>query len=460
MTSKDSATNLWIMLTIVAACFGLAVGQLDGTIVNVALPELSVALHGTVTDLQWVVDAYTLMLAALMLSAGMVSDRFGARRAYLIGLVGFALTSTACGVARTAGELIVARAVQGAAAALLVPPGLALLNNACAHDQRLRARAVAWWSQAGAACIALGPVVGGVILHWQSWRSIFFVNLPLCAGGILLTLRLKEIPRVERGRMDVAGQLLTILTLVALTGAVIELPRLGLDHPVVWGGFVTAVIAGAVLLAVESRAENPVVPLAFFRQPSYVTAVGFGALLNLTYFGMLFVLSLYLQRVRGYTPAEAGSAYLPLTATFIVSHAVSGRMTARVGSRLPMVLGAAIAAIGFFSLIQLDADSPYSHMVIPFLIIPGGLGLASPAMITSVLAGADKARAGTATAVLNTARQLGGATGVAIFGALVVGGKDRIVPGLHTAIVVATVLLVVAMLAAWRGIPHKQGSSR
>jgi DHA2 family methylenomycin A resistance protein-like MFS transporter len=455
--TKPGATNVLIVLTIAAACFGLAVSQLDGTIVNVALPELARALHGTVTDLQWVVDAYTLMLAALLLSAGMVSDRFGARRAYLIGLAGFALTSAACGLAQTPVELIVARAAQGVTGALLVPPGLALLNNACAHDPKLRARAVAWWSQAGAACIALGPVVGGVVLHWMSWRAIFFVNLPLCAGGILVTLRLAEIPRVERGPMDIAGQLLAILAMIAMTGAVIELPRLGFGNAVVWGGFVTAAAAGVALIVVESRATNPVVPLAFFRQRSYVTAVGFGAMLNLTYFGMLFVLSLYLQRVLGYSPAEAGSAYLPLTATFIVSHAVSGRMTARIGPRLPMVLGAVIAAIGFLSLIQLDASSPYSHMVVPFLIIPGGLGLASPAMITSVLAGVDKARAGTAAAVLNTSRQIGGAAGVAIFGALVVGGTERIVPGLHTAIVVATVLLVLAAAAAWRGIPHKQG---
>jgi DHA2 family methylenomycin A resistance protein-like MFS transporter len=233
---------------------------------------------------------------------------------------------------------------------------------------------------------------------------------------------------------------------------VIELPRLGLGHPMVWGGLVVAVTGGLALIVVEARAENPIVPLMFFRRPSYVTAVGFGALLNLTYFGMLFVLSLYLQRVRGYSPAEAGSAYLPLTGTFIASHAVSGRMTAKLGPRLPMVLGAAIAAIGFLLLIQLDADTPYARMVIPFLIIPGGLGLASPAMITSVLAGVDKARAGTAAAVLNTARQIGGATGVAIFGALVVGGKDQIVPGLHTAVLVATVLLVIAMGSAWRGI--------
>ena len=457
MTSQDRTTKLWIGLTIVAACFGLAVGQLDGTIVNVALPELARALHGSVTDLQWVVDAYTLMLAALLLSAGMVSDRFGARRAYLIGLTGFALTSAACGLAQTPGELIVARAAQGAAAALLVPPGLALLNSACSHDQQLRARAVAWWSQAGAACIALGPVVGGAALHWLTWRSIFFVNLPLCAGGIALTLRLKEIARIEGGALDVAGQLLAIVALLTVTGAVIELPRLGLSHPAVWGGFATAAVAGSALVIVESRAANPIVPLAFFRQRSYVTAVGFGAVLNLTYFGMLFVLSLYLQRVRGYTPAEAGSAYLPLTATFIVSHAVSGRLTARRGPRLPMVLGAAIAALGFLALIQLDADSPYSHMVVPFLIIPGGLGLASPAMITSVLAGVDKARAGTAAAVLNTARQIGGAAGVAIFGALVVGGRDRIVPGLHVAVIVASSLLVVALIAAWRGIQPKQG---
>jgi DHA2 family methylenomycin A resistance protein-like MFS transporter len=447
-----SAKQTSIAWTIAAASFGFAVVQLDVTIVNVALPRLSVDLAASVPGLQWVVDAYSLVFAVLLLSAGVMGDRLGARRAYLIGLAGFALASAACGAAQTAGELIAARAVQGIGAALLVPPSLALINHACAHDAKLRAKAIGFWTAAAGVSIAAGPIVGGLLLGWLGWRSIFFVNLPLCALGMAITLRVAETPRKPQQHLDLRGQLLAIATLTCLTAAVIEIGPRGLGDPLVLGGLALAVIGALLFIRVESRAAQPMLPLRFFRLPNFSPAVMFGISVNLTYYGLIFILSLYLQHVCRYTATQAGLAFLPLTATFAVANLISGWMAGHYGSRSPMLLGAMIGATGFALLTRLDASSSYIAMLAPFVLIPSGMGLGVPAMTTAILASVEKTFSGTASAVLNAARQSGGAIGVAAFGALVTGGDGRIVPGMHTAAWLSSALLASAAVVVWFGI--------
>lgn len=445
--------------TIVAASFGFAVVQLDVTIVNVALPRLSLDLGASVPGLQWVVDAYTLVFAVLLLSAGVLGDRLGAKRAYLFGLAGFALASAACGAAQTATQLIAARAVQGIGAALLVPPSLALLNHACAHDAKLRARAIGIWTATAGVSIAAGPIIGGLLLSTLGWRSIFFVNLPLCLLGMAMTARVAETPRKPQQHLDLVGQFFAIATLACLTAAVIEIGPLGLLHPLVLAGLACAVVCTLLFVRVEQRAAQPMLPLSFFRRPNFSPAVAFGIAVNLTYYGLIFILSLYLQHVRGYTAAQAGLAFLPLTATFVVANLCSGWMAGHYGSRPPMLLGALIGACGFALLSRLDAHSGYPAMLAPFLLIPGGMGLAVPAMTTAILASVEKAWSGTASAVLNAARQAGGAIGVAAFGALVAGGDERIVPGMHVAAMISTALLAAAAVAAWYGIRRHQSDT-
>ncbi len=444
-----------IAWTIAAASFGFVVVQLDVTIVNVALPRIAGDLHASVQGLQWVVDAYTLAFAVLLLSAGVLGDRLGAKRAYLIGFVLFALASAACGAAQDATQLVIARAVQGIGAALLVPPSLALLNHACEHDRQLRARAIGLWTAAGGVSIAAGPIVGGLMLGPLGWRSIFFVNLPICLIGFLMTLRLEETGRKEGRHMDLRGQVLAILALVGLTAAVIEIGPLGPDHPLVIVGFALALVAGFAFVIVEGRAKHPMLPLRFFRLPNFSPAVLFGIGVNLTYYGAIFVLSLYLQHIRGYSALTAGLAFLPLTATFIVANLISGWMTGRFGFRAPMSVGALIGACGFALLARLDANSAYLAMLPAFVLIPGGMGLAVPAMTTAILSSVEKSWSGTASAVLNAARQAAGAIGVAAFGALVGGGLPRIVPGMHVAALVSSAILVGAMLLAAFGI-HRE----
>jgi MFS transporter, DHA2 family, methylenomycin A resistance protein len=438
---------------IIAACsFAFAVIQLDVTIVNVALPRISADFGATVADLQWVIDAYTLGFAALLLSAGVVVDRLGAKRVFATGFVGFAAASLACGLAPSPGFLNATRAIQGIGAALLVPSSLAILNSACAHDARLRARAIAIWTAAGGVSIAAGPVVGGLLVSGLGWRSIFLVNLPICAFGLALTLRcVPPTPqdKEQQRSFDLPGQALAIVALTAFIGAIIEVRPLGITHPIVAAGSLLALAAGAAFIAVEARTASPMLPLHFFRLPGFTPAIAFGVLANCTYYGIIFVLSLYLQKALGYSTVQAGLAFLPLTGTFIVSNMASGWMAGRIGSRPPMILGGLIATVGYVMLNRLGGRSTFLEMLPGFILIPAGMGLAVPAMTTAILSSVDRARSGTASAVLNAARQVGGAIGVAVFGALVSGvTAERIISGLNIAAFSSAALLVIATIFA------------
>ncbi len=442
---------------------GFIVTQLDVTIVNIALARLAADLNASVARLQWIVDAYTLAFAVLMLSSGVLGDRYGARRMYAAGLVVFALASLACGLANAPAALIAARAVQGAGAALMLPNSLALLNEACRHDRALRARAVGFWTAAGAISIAAGPVAGGLLIAAFGWRSIFLVNLPLCVAGLAATLA--WVPASHRAppgnhagapqrpavrSLDVRGQLLAIVALTAFTGAVIEWRPLGFAHPAVIGGFALALVALCMFIRLEARIADPMLPLAMLRHPTFSAAVLFGVCVNLTYYGTVFVLALYLQHARGESPLQAGLAFMPLTGGFLLSNLASGHAVARYGARLPMMVGALVAASGYALLSVIDAATPLAAVLAPCLLIPLGMGLAVPAMTTAVLASVEPARAGTASALLNTARQAGGAVGVAAFGALSgTGAAAQVVAGLHADTAISTALLLAAAGFAW-----------
>ncbi|WP_394830230.1 MFS transporter [Pendulispora rubella] len=443
-----------LLWTVTATSFSFVVAQLDVTIVNVALPSIASDLGAGVSALQWVVDGYTLAFAVLLLSAGVLGDRYGSKRAYQSGFLLFGAASAACGLAPGPASLVVARAVQGAGAALLVPNSLALLNHATGHAPDVRARAVGQWTAAGAISIAAGPVLGSLLLTAFGWRSIFLVNLPLCAIGMwLAAAHVPPAPKSTGARdLDVAGQIFAVLALTGMTGAVIEWRPLGASHPVVAGGLLLAIAAGAAFVWTESRARAPMLPLRFFRKPNFSPAVAFGVLVNFTYYGMIFVLSLYLQQALGYSAFRAGLAYLPLTGSFFVSNLLSGRVAARVGSRLPMTIGAFVAALGYALLVRLDAASSYGAMLPAFLLIPAGMGFAVPAMTTATLASVDREWSGTASAVLNAARQAGAAIGVALFGALATGGPEHIVSGVGRAALISTAMLLLGSALAWTSI--------
>lgn len=432
-----------------AASFGFFVTQLDVTIVNVALDAIGSAFDAPTAQLQWVVDAYILALAAMLLSAGAIADRVGPRRAFVAGLILFGLASAACGLATTPLMLILARVAQGAAGALLIPPSLALIAHAAHGDDRKRASAVGWWTAAGGVSIAAGPVLGGLLVQALDWRWVFFVNLPVCAAGAVLTLMVApEAPRKPRVPFDIAGQALAVAAVVLLIGGLIEGGHRG------WAGWPLLALAAGVVLAAafaafERRASHPAMPLAVFRRGPAWTAVVVGSALNFTYYGLIFVLGLYMLQGLGWSPARAGLAFLPLTATFIVSNLVSGSLVARFGARAVTTGGVLIAAAGYALTARLGATSDLWDMVPGFALIPGGMGLAIPALTSGLLASVDRHDAGAASGALNACRQVGGAAGVALFGALV-GGQPA--AGLRTACLIAVLLLLVAAgLSARRG---------
>jgi DHA2 family methylenomycin A resistance protein-like MFS transporter len=457
LSSSETRLSARQMLVVTATSVGFVVSQLDVSIVNVALASIGHDLRASVASLQWTVDSYALAFAALMLSAGSLGDRFGARRMFLGGLALFALASLACAFSRDAAQLIAARALQGVGAAAMLPNSLALLNATCGHDRRLRARAVGLWTAAGAVSIAAGPIVGGVLIAAFGWRSIFWVNLPICAAGIVATLAWIKTARTEdvaqaRG-IDLPGQALAIVALASLVGAVIELRPLGPAHPLVIGAFVLALAAGGAFVAIERGSRAPMLPLSLFAERTFSAAVAFGIGVNLTYYGIVFLLSLYLQRVLGHTPLQTGLAFLPLTGGFLISNLASGPVVARFGSRGPMIFGALLDAAGFAALAFVDTTTPTAALLVPFLLIPSGMGLAVPAMTTALLGTVGQARAGTASAVLNTARQAAGAIGVAAFGALAAHGDgaasaEHIVAAVRWSAGISVALLLCAALIA------------
>jgi DHA2 family methylenomycin A resistance protein-like MFS transporter len=441
------AMNAFRAFPVAVTSLGFAVVQLDVTIVNVALPRIGTELGAPLAWLQWVVDAYTLSFAALLLTAGALADRLVSRACYAAGLATFALASCACGLSRNIAWLVAARVLQGVGAALLVPSSLALLNAAHGSDVAARARAVGFWTAAGGVSIAAGPIVGGALLEVFGWQSIFFVNAPICAVAGLLALRgLADSPRQRSSHaLDVPGQVAIVVALTALVGTIIEAPALAPAHPGwIVGGFMIALVGAGVFCRVEARAASPMLPLAFFARSAFSRAILFGIVANLTYYGIVFVLSLYLQQARSYSTIDAGLAYLPLTATFIVSNVASGAITARRGTRLPMVAGAIIGAVGFALLVPLDATSPFIEMLPGFALIPFGMGLAVPAMTTSMLGSVEPRFAGTAAGALNASRQAGGALGVALFGALA--ASVPIVTALQRAASISAGLMIAAAL--------------
>ena len=430
-----------------AASFGFFVTQLDVTIVNVALDAIGHALGASTAQLQWVVDAYVLALAAMLLSAGAIGDRVGPRRAVVAGLVRFGLPSAACGFANAPLARIAARAAQGAAGALLIPPSLALIAHAADGDSRRRAAAVGWWTAAGGVSIAAGPVLGGLLVAAVGWRWVFLVNLPICVLGAVLTLAVAPpTPAKPRTPLDLPGQALAVGAVLLLVGGLIEGGHRG------WTGApLAALIAGLALaggfVLFERRTPHPAMPLNVFRKRPAWTALVVGPALNFTYYGLIFVLSLYMPRALHWSPSQAGVAFLPLTATFIVSNLLSGGLVARFGPRTVTAGGALIAACGYALTARLDAGSGLAEMLPGFALIPGGMGLAIPALTSGLLASVDRHDAGAASGALNACRQVGGAAGVAIFGALA--GADA-VAGLRLSGISAAALLVGTALIVLR----------
>jgi DHA2 family methylenomycin A resistance protein-like MFS transporter len=429
---------------LVVPVVGMFVVTLDALVVNVALPTIGSDLGGGISGLQWVVDGYTLMFAALLLSAGALSDRIGARRAFGAGVALFVFASAACGLAPAMGVLIGARVAQGAGAALIMPTSLALIRESFANAHQ-RARAIALWSFGGAVASAAGPVVGGS-LTLLSWRGIFFINLPVGVVALYLLARVARSPR-RRAPFDWVGQVTAILGMGGLTYGLIEGGADGFTAPRVVAALTVALLALLAFFVTQIRAAHPMVPLGLFRSRPVAVSVAGGFTFTVGFYGLVFLLSLYLQQLRGLSPLQTGLAFVPMTGLTGVVTLLAPRVAARFGSRIPMALGQSLIAAGLLGLCAAVAGAPIWLLAALSVLIGLGSSLGVPTLTALLLGSVPAQRAGIASGVLNTCRQLGGALAVAVFGALVA-RPERFVQGMQVSLVIAAVLLLATAIAS------------
>lgn len=439
--------------TLLAAALGFVVVLLDVSVVNVALDALRRQFATDVAGLQWVVNAYTLVFAALLLSSGALGDRFGARRIFLLGFAVFTLASAACGLAGSLPLLVAARLLQGLGAALLVPNSLSMLQQAF-PDREQRSRAVGWWGACGGIALAAGPVLGGLLVTHLGWRSIFLLNLPIGLIGIRLTLRhVAAHGGSHRRGLDWSGQAAAILALAATTVALTEAGTLGWAHGLVRGSLLVAIVATLGFVRIEARSAAPMLPLSLFRSPTFAVASVAGVVVNFAYYGLIFVFSLFFQIQQQLSPQLAGLAFLPMTLVLMAVNVLAGRLITRVGSRRLMVLGLLLAALGYALLLPVSRDGAYWLLVLPMLLAASGIALLVPTMTNATLSSVDASRAGIASGVLNSARQVGGMLGVAIFGYLIRDtAAEAFMRGMHLSIGISVASLLCGSALCWFGI--------
>ncbi|MFG1867289.1 MFS transporter [Micromonospora arborensis] len=444
--SRDARQRTAAPKLILATTFmGIFLLNLNTMATNVALPGIGRTFGGSTAGLQWIVNAYTLMFAALLLSAGTLSDRIGASRAFGAGVAVFTIASAACGLAPRLDELIAARLIQGSAAAIMLPSSLALLRQAF-PDAAERARAIALWTVGGAVAVAAGPVVGGVLSSTLSWRAVFVVNLPVGIATLAVLTRAERSPR-QATPLDPYGQLTAIVALAALTFAVINGGEDGFGEPVALGCLGLAAVAAAAFVMIEARTAAPLVPLDLFRSRTVTVSVVIGFVVNAAFYGLVFVLSLFFQDVLNMSGTAAGLMFLPMMAVIAGANLASARAAARFGPRMPIAVGQAIFALAMFGLLWMDEGT--SRPVIAVMLIPVGLGLGFfvPSLTTILLDDIAADRAGMAAGILNSSRQTGGALAVAVFGALVA-DRGEFVVGLRVVLSVAAVMLVATTATA------------
>jgi EmrB/QacA subfamily drug resistance transporter len=413
--SQTSDPRRW--WTLGAVCVATFMLLLDVTIVNVALPDIQQDLGSSFQDLQWVVDAYALTLAAFLLTAGSLADRLGRRRIFVGGLALFTVASLLCGLSSTPGSLNLSRALQGVGGAAMFATSLALL--AAAFTGRERGTALGIWGATTGASVAVGPLVGGVLVEHVSWQSIFYVNLPIGLAAIAVTLRMvSESKDPDPAPIDWAGLLTFSAALFALVFGLVRGNSEG------WGsGQIVALLVGAVVLlaifvVVERRQERPMLDLTLFRKPTFVGVSIVAFALSASMFAMFLYLTLFLQNILGYGPLEAGLRFLPVTVLSFFAAALSGNLTERVPVRFLLAGGLGLVGIGLLLMSGLDAQSGWTALLPGFLLAGVGVGLTNPAIASTAVGVVEQRRAGMASGVNSTFRQVGIATGIAGLGAI------------------------------------------
>jgi EmrB/QacA subfamily drug resistance transporter len=423
-------------LTLFIMCLGVLIAQVDTSVVNLALTPIGADLGAPVNVLQWVVDAYNLVYASLLLSAGTLADLYGRRLIFALGVAIFTIGSLTCGFAPDETVLIAGRAVTGLGAALLLPTSLAILAVTY-HDAKERAHAIGIWASCYGVALAVGPTLGGVLVNLGGWRSIFLMIVPLSVLALLMALRVLPESRDPKGRhLDVPGQAFAIIALATLTIGAIEGPQ--------WGArsiarcLAVSIVAAALFLAVEGRTDGALLPLAILRRRGLSVAAAVASLMTFGMYGMLFLVPLYLQQQHGASVVAAGLELLPLSLVYVVVSQRSGALATRFGARAAMTAGMASMGAGLFMLSTVSAETSLIAIELELAVLGLGLGLNTGPVNAVAVASVPAARSGTASGVLNTARMVGATLGVAIMGAVFAlhsepGSSADFLTGLHAA---------------------------
>jgi len=411
----------------------LLIVGLDLTIVNVALPSIGHDFGASVSGLQWTVDAYTLVLASLLMLSGSTADRLGRKRTFVVGLAVFSAGSLLCSVAPNLTTLVIFRMMQAIGGSMLNPVAMSIITNTFT-DPKERAQAVGVWAAVVGMSMSLGPVVGGLLVGSIGWRSIFWINLPVGVAAIVLTLRfIPESKAPKARRVDGVGQGLVMVLLASLTYGIIEAPGRGWGSPLIVATFALSVVALAGLIVWEGRRDEPLINLRFFRSVPFAGAAIIAVAAFATLGGFLFLNTLYLQEVRGFSALKAGLCTLPMALMTLLLPPISGRIVGTRGPRIPLVIAGTALTISCLMLSQVDATTSFVWLFIAYVIFGIGFGFVNAPITTAAVSGMPRAQAGVASAIASTSRQVGATLGVAVVGALVASGLGPST-GLHVAL--------------------------
>jgi EmrB/QacA subfamily drug resistance transporter len=444
--------------TLTAVAFGLFMIMLDNTVVNVALPSIERDLHVSISSLEWVVTAYALTFAALLITGGKLGDLLGRRRIFIVGIAIFTLSSLACGLAPSAGFLIGARAVQGVGAALMNPASLSIIT--ATFPPRERGQAIGIWAGVSAMALAIGPLVGGLIVDNINWNWIFFINVPVGVVGIVVSqLVIKESRDSSHEQsIDLPGLVTSSAGLFALTYALIEGNAHGWTSPEILGLFAAAAALLVAFVVLERYQRLPMLDLSLFRIGSFTGSNIVAMLVSLGMFGVFFFVSLYLQNILGWSPTKAGASFLPMTLLIILVAPIAGRMSDRIGSRWLMGGGMTLVSISLLLYQRVGLHSTFWTLLPAMLLGGAGMALTMSPMTAAAMSSVPVDKAGVGSGVLNSFRQLGGSLGIALMGAILASyvstsstapeSAQQFVNGLHAALLVAAVITFAAAVVA------------
>jgi EmrB/QacA subfamily drug resistance transporter len=405
-------------LVLVATSLGVLFAQIDTSVVNLALKSIAADLHAGIRAMQWVVDAYNLVYASLLLTGGTLGDLYGRRRVFVAGIALFIAGTLVCALAPTAAVLIVGRVVSGVGAALMVPMSLVLLTLAF-PDRRARAHAMGVWASCNGLAFIIGPMLGGWLVDSIGWRSIFYLILPVCAAALTITyVAVRESSEPAGRRLDLPGQALAITGLVAFAFAAIEGSHWGWTSPVILGTAAVAAAALALLVFVEGRTPGPLMPLEVFSRPTFSASLAIAGLMTFGMYALLFIMPLYFQTVRGATPLVTGLELMPMPVAFFLVSQYVGHLNNRFGPRVVMTAGMLCMGVGALGLAAIGESTGLVLIELALLVVGVGLGLNTAPVNGVAVAALPPARSGTASGLLNTTRMVGATLGVAILGAL------------------------------------------